>query len=84
MKTTKIANKGEQKMENTESIPLKRVIEAVNKRMSAEEAGLVDDEALVMYHWYWTKAEETWAVGGYWPQFAVEGTQVKRVGGYRL
>lgn len=71
-------------MENTESILLKRVIEAVNKRMSAEEAGLVDDEALVMYHWYWMKAEETWAAGGYWPQFAVEGTQVKRVGGYRL
>lgn len=71
-------------MKNTESILLERVIEAVNKRMSAEEAGLADDEALVMYHWYWMKAEEMWAAGGYWPQLAVDGTQVKRAGGYRL
>ena len=71
-------------MEKTDSILLERVIEAVNKRMSAEEAGLVNDKALVMYHWYWMKAEVLWAVGGIWPEFVVEGTQVKRVGGHRL
>ena len=71
-------------MEKTNSIFLERVIEAVNKRMSAEEAGLVNDEALVMYHWYWMKAEELWAVGGEWPELAVDGTQVKRIGGHRL
>lgn len=71
-------------MGNTNSILLERVIEAINKRMSAEDAGLMDGEAFVMYHWYWMKAEEMWAAGGYWPQFAVEGTQVKRVGGYKL
>lgn len=71
-------------MEKTDPILLERVIEAVNKRVPAEEAGLVSDEALVMYHWYWMKAEEMWTVGGEWPEFVVEGTQVKRVGGHKL
>ena len=31
-------------MENTDPILLERVIEAVNKRKSAEQAGLVSDE----------------------------------------
>lgn len=71
-------------MVKADSILLKRVIEAVNKRISAEEAELVSDEALVMYQWYWMKAEEMWAVGGEWPELAVERTQVKRIRGHRL
>ncbi len=71
-------------METSDPILLERVIEAVNKRTSAEQAGLVSDEALAMYYWYWMKAEEMWAVGGEWPELAVEGTQVKRIGGHRL
>ena len=71
-------------MEKADPILLERVIDAVNKRTSAEQAGLVSDESLAMYYWYWMKAEEMWAVGREWPELAVEGTQVKRIGGHRL
>ena len=46
-----------------------RIIDAVNGKQTAEEAGLKTEEELMRYRNIWNEAEELYAKYGQWPVF---------------